>query len=74
MATHSTLTRPSLAAPAQCSSAFCLSTGTLLTSVLLMQTIDRHQFEAETILTLDSLVELDYQRANYYKDLREYLS
>ncbi|XP_034251418.1 geranylgeranyl transferase type-2 subunit alpha isoform X2 [Thrips palmi] len=46
---------------------------TLLTSVLLMQTIERQQFEAETVLTLDTLVELDYQRANYYKDLRSRL-
>lgn len=46
---------------------------TLLTSALLMQTIDRHQFETETVHTLDSLVELDYQRGNYYKDLRSRL-
>ncbi|KAK3911080.1 Geranylgeranyl transferase type-2 subunit alpha [Frankliniella fusca] len=46
---------------------------TLLTSALLMQTIDRHAYEAETLLTLDELVELDYQRANYYKDLKSRL-
>ena len=36
-----------------------------------MQSIDRHQYEAETLHTLDELVELDFQRANYYKDLRK---
>lgn len=46
---------------------------TLLTSALLMQTIDRHAYEAETLHTLDELVELDYQRASYYRDLRSRL-